>query len=946
MPVHPSDQELLDWLSNSLPPFSRRAIAAHLKRCDDCAQLLDQIADQASYSFLGRLNDPLPGVPERASPNGPDLPTIPGFLIHRPLGRGGTGAVYHAWDEKLGRDVAIKVIHPEKLSPDCLERFKVEARTLAKLRDERIIQIFDFVETAPQPFLVMEFAAAGSLKEMLAGNNLATGDAARLAEAVARGVAVAHAAGVIHRDLKPSNVLLTKSGSIKIGDFGLAKWVQENSRDKTQSGQLSGTVPYMAPEQAVGKGKLTPATDVHALGCMLYEMLTGRVPFRGENDLATLEQIRTADPIAPSRLQPGLPRDLEAICLKCLEKEPARRYATAEKLADDLQRFLNQEPIQARPLGRTARAWRWCRRKPVLAGLLLGLSLALGGLLYAGWEAVERGRRAEKEHEKSEARRAMLQQFVAEFVQIVYTSTLQTPGSQRDHREKQLALAGQHLEQLLQQQPSAPALRQSLAEVYLNLARQHLEVWRTETAEAAAQKAAYLADQLEQENPGNTHYRMLVAQTQQLRGHLFQEQERWADALVSYRKAHARLTELAHHEPTLPANINAAVTRQQVMHLLLLNKKREELCRLAQEQYALLEPLTAAPGLTSSDRHHLVVMYISLANLPGPCLNPEEVLRCRQQAYEQARALNQEPTTDPLAQYRLALAAFHRVEQQATPDDYTEVSQLCERAAESLVRHIKEDPANATLGGTLFTCNHWLGECWKRLGQPERAVQVHWEEVRLWEAQLQRVQGENRSHKEVLQTWHQLFRCSLRLANTQCGAQEPARALATVRRIVAVLERAADGHREDREYRYQIATLLHTFANPARRAALAVAPYCAEALAESLRLAERSRDHFTQLHQEQPTEARALIGLSHAWTQIAKTRMRVGPPMDVEQALRQAIVVQRRLVEQVSTVPEHRLLLAERQRRLGRFLQEQGRLADARSCFHEAEILCTGGAPN
>ncbi len=248
----------------------------------------------------------------------------------------------------LNRLVALKVIlHGAHAGADQLQRFRVEAEAAARLQHPNIVQIFDVGEQAGTPYLALEFVDGGTLAERLDGKPLPPPQAAELVETLARAIHAAHDRGIVHRDLKPANILLTRDGIPKITDFGLARRLDEAGQ--TQSGAVLGTPSYMAPEQAAGQVRaIGPAADVYALGTMLYELLTGRPPFKGASVLETLEQVRTQEALPPRYLQPKLPRDLETICLKCLEKTPGRRYASAALLADDLCRFIQGEPIQAR----------------------------------------------------------------------------------------------------------------------------------------------------------------------------------------------------------------------------------------------------------------------------------------------------------------------------------------------------------------------------------------------------------------------------------------------------------------------------------------------------------------------------------------------------------------------------------------------------------------------
>ncbi len=311
-------------------------------------------------------------------------PAIPGYEILGLLGRGAKGVVYQARQLQLNRLVALKMIlaGPHASISDVL-RFMGEAEAVAHLHHPNIVQIHEVNQHDGLPYFVLEYIDGGSLQQKMRGAPVAPAEAAQLLETLARATHAAHEAGIVHRDLKPGNVLLTVSGQPKITDFGLAKRL-EPGNSLTGSKDVLGTPSYMAPEQADGMGgKVGPRSDVYALGAILYELLTGRPPFRGVTTMDTLRQVVSEEPVPPRRLQPKVPPDLETICLKALGKEPNRRYATAADLADDLHRYIRREPIKARPASAVERIWRWMRRNPVIASLLMLtiFSIVLGFLL-------------------------------------------------------------------------------------------------------------------------------------------------------------------------------------------------------------------------------------------------------------------------------------------------------------------------------------------------------------------------------------------------------------------------------------------------------------------------------------------------------------------------------------------------------------------------------------
>ncbi len=414
-----------------------------------------------------------------ASSNAP-----PGYEIEGELGRGGMGVVYKARQEKLKRIVALKMIlSGGHAGVDERMRFLAEAEAIAAIQHPGIVQIHEFGTHEGLPFFALEFCVGGSLASKLNGTPLPPRESAQLVEQIARAMQAAHERGIIHRDLKPANVLLAACGlagpstdfTPKITDFGLARRVEGGS-GLTQTGAIMGTPSYMAPEQAEGKKGIGPAADVYALGAILYEMLTGRPPFRAATSFDTIMQVVADDPVPPAQLNARVPRDLETVCLRCLRKEPGKRYVSAADQANDLGRWQRGEPVQARPVGMSERAVKWARRRPAVAGLLAAivvltataLAVTTGLYRHAAWEA-ERALKAEKaageerdhaqeqegiarrqeeltrqEKNKTQAEKDRAEEELTRAERLLYASQIQS--AQREWEAGNTALAWEHLE--------------------------------------------------------------------------------------------------------------------------------------------------------------------------------------------------------------------------------------------------------------------------------------------------------------------------------------------------------------------------------------------------------------------------------------------------------------------------------------------------------------------
>jgi eukaryotic-like serine/threonine-protein kinase len=375
MKTCPHRGQLEQLLDNRLVDDELDELEQHVEGCAACQQTLDELTDstdwgleperEALITLTGDESGPAVGPLdlEAGAATAADqrtfrgVPLVAGYEIIGELGRGGMGVVYKARHVRLNRPCALKMILAgAHAGPDDLTRFVTEAEAIARLQHPSIVGIHHIGDADGLPFLELEYVGCGSLDQQLDGTPWPAIRAARLAEQVALGIAEAHRQGIVHRDLKPSNVLLAADGTPKVGDFGLAKML-DSASGLTRIESVMGSPSYMAPEQALGHAREAgPAVDVYAVGAILYELLTGRPPFRGTTALETLEQVKSTEPVPPSRLMLGVPRDIETVCLKCLQKEPGKRYTTALALADDLRRFQD------------GRSWRGGARRPSGSG--------------------------------------------------------------------------------------------------------------------------------------------------------------------------------------------------------------------------------------------------------------------------------------------------------------------------------------------------------------------------------------------------------------------------------------------------------------------------------------------------------------------------------------------------------------------------------------------------
>jgi serine/threonine-protein kinase len=649
----------------------------------------------------------------------PAWSAVPGYEILGELGRGGMGVVYKARHLALNRLVALKmVLAGPHAGPGQLARFRTEARAVARLQHPNIVQIYEVGEHLGLPYFSLELVEGGSLDQKIVGQPQPAAGAARLVEALARAVRYAHECGIVHRDLKPANILIQESGvrsqesgirgqgaeareratvpsdscrltpdsCPKITDFGLAKLLeQEGGAGPTHSGAILGTPSYMAPEQAQGHGPAVgAAADQYALGAILYELLTGRPPFRGTSLTDTLEQVQTREPVPPGQLQDRVPVDLETICLKCLQKDPRRRYPDVGALADDLRRFLEGQPILARPVGSAERVARWARRNPRVAGLLAAVASLLIALLAVSWFFTLRLSREKAavlnaKAEADENARAATEQ--ANLLAV----------------EKQAVLAAK---------AEADDRARAAAE-QANVA--------VEALGALVGKAQGILEDV----PGSAKPRQ---QLLQLALELFQKVER-------------------HHRPGL-TDRSLAAAHAKLGEICLLNNKKEE----ALAHYEKCRELTAALYNAAPDNDLAMGNYaVALKNLADYSRDQEKIPAKARELYQRVLELQEKNLAVPLG--KAVLSRSEKLLSLASTHDRLGALAFNQGDTDTAAKHFdKALPLREEAGGKapgaevrkeLAQSHFFLGAVYKRRGDRDAAL-AHWEQCqalrrRLWE---------------------------------------------------------------------------------------------------------------------------------------------------------------------------------------------------------------------
>jgi serine/threonine-protein kinase len=711
------------------------------------------------------------------------LPTFGDYELIEEIARGGMGVVYRARQKSLNRIVALKRILAGRLaSAEAVRRFRFEAELAANLDHPHVVPIYEVGEHDGLPYFTMKLIEGGSLTQHAARFRGNAQSAARLVATVARAVHHAHQHGLLHRDLKPANVLLDAQMQPHLTDFGLARRLS-GGPDLTRSGTAVGTPSYMAPEQAAGAA-VTTAADVYSLGAILYELLTGQPPFRADHPLETLRQLREQEPTRPRALNPKVPRDLETICLKCLEKDPGRRYASAGDLADDLDRYLRGEPIRGRRVGAVGQLWRWCRRRPLPACLAasLVLSVVAGlGLVTGQWRRAEANFvraeanfvRAEQERTRAEEQRARADEGFREAhraVQDFYTRASEgklreIPGAQAIRKEL-LESALSYYERFLRERGQDTTLRAELAEAHIYIGILSNRLGWSARALPACRQALVIYREMVRDDPTSAPLRRWLAVTLTEIGFLQSQTGEVASALDALAEARGLYEALRRERPTDPVTwkdiadvLNNIAGAQAKAGRVAVAIETFERARQIQEELNRQSPGDA------SGKKRLATFCLNLAGEQRLVGNRAEAARLSRQACDLMETVVQvEPGN--FSHRRVLATAYRLLAVGLAPAD---ALPMARKGHALLVLLCDQEPGASLLQGELAASHRLLGHIHSKTGRKPEALAEYEKALAVLEPVV-------RKHPEVTDFKHHLARCHFDRGIMRLELGSPARA--------------------------------------------------------------------------------------------------------------------------------------------------------------------------
>lgn len=763
----PADEQLVILLAGSIECDSREQLEDHVGHCESCQQRLQslamsgpnwqtwedrldtqqfhwpektQIGEQcptcgaihppktksgnkntiAHQHSAGNLNETIStDTINRVARLERELPQIPGYQMQSLIGRGGMGVVYRARQVALNRPVALKMIVTGRHATlQQLARFQIEAEALARLTHENIVQIYECGEHDAGPYLALELIEGKSLDEILKDKTYSPDEAARLCQILAEAIYAAHSRGVVHRDLKPANILITPDGQPKITDFGLAKRLSENS-EWTKTDTVMGTPHYMAPEQASGDSQsVGPLADVYSLGTILYELLGGHPPFQNPNMAKLLGEICSEPPKPLRKKHPHIPKDLETICLRCLEKNPNQRYETADDLAEDLERYIEGHPILARPVGRVERITKWSRRHPATALMLLGL---VSLLLVIGVGGIAYHLRLRHEHDMTEQNFQLATNAVDEILVELGEENFLNEPHQEVRRRKLLNTTLHFTQQLAQQKPENPRMQRNLGFCHRRLGDIHRLMGNYAPAKSAYHEAIAILKLLHQENPEDHQVTHQLASAYGFLGELERSTSQIPEARSSYAAALELYEELLADDANLPEHQGEYA--RVLSNLGIIQKDTGELDEARKSLTASISRLESLTKTRSDDRNYSQQLARSYINL-GSVMRLQNALRKGQRPYQQAIAelkkLCDRYPTFAEYQYELALAYNNLGNLLSSGENYDEAILEHHKAEEIFQRLVEDHPKIPLYHQQLANTYNSLAVVNYRLKQPHK----------------------------------------------------------------------------------------------------------------------------------------------------------------------------------------------------------------------------------
>jgi len=848
------------------------------------------------------------------------------FRVLSVLGQGAFGTVFRAVDTDNGNEVALKVPHLVTLvSPDLRERFFREARAAAALEHRGIVRLLEVGEEGLVCYIVSEYVSGTTLAAWLSRcyekqERIPCETAAQLVVSLAAAMQYAHDEGVFHYDLKPANVLLRDGRTTDpvVTDFSLARLVGEGTK-LTLTGQVLGTPAYMAPEQAFGpRRQLGPGPDVYGLGAILYEMLTGRPPFQAGTPLEIMLQKRNAEPISPRALVPQVPRALETVCIKCLEVQPEKRYASAGALAADLERWLRGEPVQARPVGLLRRGRRWCRRRPLIASLVAALALPTLGVFtgivlqlrqteVARREAETALRSAEAARRdaetalhsvdtargEAEASEAQVHELLNELLLPSPDVHVQMMGSRTVPDLGVLRRAEAHFLGLLQRRPDDMKLRVSLTNVEISLSRLYTLQGQTDQVEATLQSARTLWENLVQQDPSNPQYLTWLAAVYFRQIEAALSQGHVGQSIRLHLQLYTLSQALADEQPgNDDAYIRILGSSSALLGYRSIGTGREEILPALQEEKALIEKLIGEDAAGTVDRKRLALVYLVLGEVSLGQGRSSEALAFWREAYKQYTALARRQPDELLVKLNLALCCSRLMAKQASDSYYKEAVAMFEQGADRLAALTRRNPPSHPLRVFLMDTYCCLAVCHWRAGQKAQAEQTFEQRVQPFVAE---------SLANGIESWQGIL-CLQRLVRAGDMLQEARPAALMVARQAAMLaERLADSPSGDMAF-------CEGLTGPLLNASAVLCRLGDPQTA--LRLAEQARSLSTGLRRAAPTAPHYGHELSDAWQRIGKARWELGRREEALAAFRETAVVERQILEQAPSVELYRVRLS------------------------------------